>query len=301
MKNFPLFLWVIFFVVSVPFVFAQDSTVAIVNNEIITKKDLDDFINFMRIQLSSQYSEEELEARIEQIGEDLLDRLIEDRLILQAAYAQNLSVEQSRIDAKLAQIKKKYVSDLEFEMILAAQGLTSSDLKEKIKEQILMYEIINKKIKEKIVIKPQEVTDFYLATPQNFTTPEQRNVKFLTTKEKDLGESLVESIDFDNFEQIAKEHSLSITNLGWVERGQLRPEIAKSVFKLRDGQVSSLLKLDNAYYIFKVTEAMPSKEMALERVEQKIQNYLFQQKMEEHLIKWLDELKENAYIVKKMP
>ncbi len=63
--------------------FAQDKIAAIVNNDIITQKDLDDFLNFMRIQLSQDYSGKELENKIQAMKPDLLDRLIEDRLILQ--------------------------------------------------------------------------------------------------------------------------------------------------------------------------------------------------------------------------
>ena len=67
------------------FVFADETVVAVVNNEVITKKDLNDFISFTRLQLA-QYSLEDTEERISQMLPDLINRLIEDRLILQAAY-----------------------------------------------------------------------------------------------------------------------------------------------------------------------------------------------------------------------
>ena len=35
-------------------VYAQDKIIAIVNNEVVTQKDLDDFLNFMRMQLSQE-------------------------------------------------------------------------------------------------------------------------------------------------------------------------------------------------------------------------------------------------------
>jgi len=40
--------------------FAQDKIVAVVNDEIITQKDLNDFVNFMRMQLSIELTGEQL-------------------------------------------------------------------------------------------------------------------------------------------------------------------------------------------------------------------------------------------------
>src|SRR3989338_6450398 len=65
--------------------FAQDKIVAIVNNEVITQKDLDDFLNFMRMQYAQELKGRELENKIQSMKIVLLDKLIEDRLMLQDA------------------------------------------------------------------------------------------------------------------------------------------------------------------------------------------------------------------------
>jgi hypothetical protein len=45
--------------------YAQDKIVAIVNKDIITQKDLTDFINFARMQMLTEYKGEQLEAKIQ--------------------------------------------------------------------------------------------------------------------------------------------------------------------------------------------------------------------------------------------
>jgi hypothetical protein len=45
--------------------FAQGKIVAIVNNDVITEKDLNDFVNFMRIQLSEEFKGKELESKLQ--------------------------------------------------------------------------------------------------------------------------------------------------------------------------------------------------------------------------------------------
>ncbi|MDO8488897.1 MAG: SurA N-terminal domain-containing protein, partial [Candidatus Omnitrophota bacterium] len=79
------FIFSIFLSFSTPCLWALDKVVAIVNNEIITQKDLNDFLNFMRLQYSRQLKGKALEEKIGTMKQDLLQRLIEDRLMLAQA------------------------------------------------------------------------------------------------------------------------------------------------------------------------------------------------------------------------
>ena len=141
--------------------FAQDKIIAIVNNEVITQKDLSDFLNFMRMQLSAQYKGRELEDKIQSLKPDLLDKLVEDRLILGQAQAANIKVDEARVKARIDELRRRYPSERDFQEALAEQGLTQADVESKIRDQMLMYSIIDAKIKSKIVVAPSEVTDFY--------------------------------------------------------------------------------------------------------------------------------------------
>ena len=58
---------------AIPMLYAQDKIIAVVNNDVITHKDLDDFADFLRMQLSREYKGSALEIKIESIKKDLLD------------------------------------------------------------------------------------------------------------------------------------------------------------------------------------------------------------------------------------
>jgi len=266
--------------------FAQDKIVAIVNNEIITQKDLDDFSNFMRWEMKKEYSKEEL-----------LERLIEDRLILQAALKEDLKVSPERIKARIEGIKKSYKSKEEFEDTLLNRGLSLSDLESKIREQILMYDIVEKKIKSKISILPQEVTDYYLNHPTEFTEPEKRKVLGLNIEDAILADKIRKDFsNFKNFEEISLKYSLEIKDLGWVRRDQLREEISEVVFRLKKDEFSPVLSLDGRYYIFKLEEISKEKKIPLKDVSESIYSLLFEEKMKKGLEDWLQELKRNSLI-----
>ena len=278
-------------------IFAEEGLVAIVNNEVITQKDLDDFINFMRIQMSAQYSEAEIQQRIEQMLPDLINRLIEDRLILQAAYKENLIIEPIRIRARVEQIKKQYPREADFQNRLAAQGLSLSDIELKIKEELLMFKIIDERIKSKIVVSPQEVTDYYYAHSNDFNAPQKRSVRFLTIRDSSLAQQIQNTItEYEDLDAIAKKYSLEITDLGWVTTKQLKEEIADIVFGLNTGELSPVLDSDDNSYVFVVTAIKPPQNIPLFDIQGEISRLLFEKKMQESLVEWLEELKSEAYI-----
>ncbi len=276
---------------------AQSEIIAIVNNEIITQKDLDDFVNFMRMQMSVKYSEREIEQRIKQMLPDLIDKLIEDRLILQAAYKEGISIEQVRIKSRLEQIKKGYPTESEFQDALVAQGLSLADIELKIKEQLLMMEIIQKKVRSKIEVKPKEVTDYYNEHREEIKSPEQRQVRVLVVRDSSLIGPIRKSIsEYNDLDTIAQKFSLEITDFDWVTSRQLKEDIAKAVFKSRVGQLTTFSDSEGSFYVLEVKAVKPPAVIPLFDVQEEIKRMLFERKMREALVKWLDELRAGAYI-----
>ncbi len=291
--------------------YAKDRIIAIVNNEVITQKDLNDFINFMRMQLSQEYKGEELESKIQSMKLDLMDRLVEDRLILQEAkrvleeakinknarLINQLDVDQNRIKAKINEIKKRYPLDAEFQNALSQQGLTQADIELKIKEQLLMYNIIETNVKNKIIVNPAEVTDFYQKNIEKFKTAEQRQVSLITINDaktaNDIDNKLKETQDFSD---IINKYSLKVEKISVQQNKELRKDIEDAIFKLNIGEISAPIKADDTFYIFRLDNIVAPKQENLPEVQDRIYAFIFDTKMQEELAKWLDGLKAQAYI-----
>jgi len=277
--------------------FAQDKIVAIVNKDIITQKDLNDFINFMRVQLSTQYQGKQLESKIQSMKLDLLDKLIEDRLILQEAKKDNIIIDPDRIKAKINEIKKHYGSDTEFQNAIAKQGLVQADIEGKIREQTLMYAVIDREIRSKIIIKPVEVTDFYQRNIKEFIFPEQRDFESVTVDNESFANEVFDKLKSgQELEEVANRYSLAINKFSSLRDGQLRKDIEETVFKINVGQISAPVKIEDSYYIFKLNNIISPRQQNLSEVQEEIHAMLFNKKMQEALTKWLDELKRHSYI-----
>jgi len=279
--------------------YAQDKIIAIVNSEVITRKELNDFITFMRMQFTDEnvYQGKELDSKIESIKPDLLDKLIEDRLIVQEAKKSEIKIDENMVKARLEQIKKRYPSETDLQNTLRAQGLTEGDLETKITEQLLTYNIIEQKVKNQIVVNPAEITDFYYKNIEQFKFPSQRNLRYLKTSDQKIAKEIPAKLKKgSDLNDLATAYSLSVNTLTVSEKDELKSKLKEIVFKLNKGQISELVMIDDYYYVFKLDEIILSRQENLAEVQDDIYAFLLEKKRQEKLINWLEELKKKSYI-----
>lgn len=291
---------------------AAPKIVAVVNNDAITEKDVDDAFRIFRVQLSRQYQGKELEDKINEMKRDLLDRIIEGRLMFQEGVkllddARNnkdsyaifrLEIKPDQIKAKIKEMKKSYASDVDFENDLKKEGLTQADIESKVREQIMTDNVIDYWVRGQVKIRPEEVTDFYNKNSKDFDTGEDRELMMVTLENEDLAKSLSYNLRTgQKIEDLATRYPFNVNTLtANKNKGELRKDIEDVVFKLGLNEVSNPVMIEGKYYVFVLQNIVPSRKLALSDVQVKVYNYLYRIKMQEEMVKWLDELKKKAYI-----
>ncbi|MDD5730450.1 MAG: peptidyl-prolyl cis-trans isomerase [Candidatus Omnitrophica bacterium] len=277
--------------------FAQDKIIAVVNNDIITQKDLDDFINFTRVQLARQYDEQKVEKEIQNIKKDLLDRLIEDRLIMQEAKKSEVKVDESRVKEKIEEIRKKYGSDAELNNSLKRQGLVLADLENKIREQLLMYSIVDSKVRSKVAVNPGEITDFYYKNADEFKVSEEREFDSINLDDENLAKEVCNKLRAgENLMDLSIKYTLKINKLSARKGGELRKDIEDAVFGLKINEVSDPVKSQDSFYVFRLTNIIPPRQESFSEAKDNIYKYILDKKMQEGLVDWLVQLKKKSYI-----
>jgi len=78
-----------------------------------------------------------------QYGSQVLDQMIDKRLIEQKAKEKGVVIDQEAIDQEIDQIKESLGPDNSLEEILAFQGMTMADLREEIKNQLILEELLS--------------------------------------------------------------------------------------------------------------------------------------------------------------
>ncbi len=281
----------------------EDTIVAIVNKEIVTLKDLREFLAAKHMQLKGEgKSQDEI---IEVMQENMsigLNRLIEERLLVNEADKKEFIIREEFVEKRLSEIRQEFPTEDVFVTSLSKDGITVTDLKNKIRDQIKAQSIIDHEVRLKIFVNPPEVTEYYEKNPSAFMAPERVNVDSIfiqseadeaATNQKltEAREALKQKI----FDEVARQYS-SRPSVGIVARGQFKSEIEDIIFKLNIGEVSVPVVIDNGYYIFKVTGRSPAENVPLENVKQEIRNLIFQEKFRNRLQEYLAKLKKDAFI-----
>jgi len=282
----------------------EDGILAVVNDEVITHKDLRDYINATYVTLATQgHSQEKLDEVMKDLQQNGLTKLIEDKLILSRANELGMTVNEKVINGKISEVKANYASEEEFNRALVAHGGTMGDMIKKIEEQFKIKFVIDHEIQSKIYISPQEITEFYEKHMNEFKQNEKVNLDsiFVSFKSDKAAakERAQQALDLikqgEDFNEVAKKFSDAVS-LGTVERGQLLPSIEKVVFHLAPEVPSEIIELETGYYIFRLTGRAPAKVASLADVKEQIRDRIFRNKFRQSYVDWIEKLKSDAFI-----
>ena len=270
----------------------EDQVMAIVNNEVITEAEFNMYINLLKLQLGQKGWEENGLSE-----KKALEGLIEDRLIVQEAKNKKIEIEDRMVESRIERIKKGVGSEEGFSQALSKQGLSLSELEERIREQMLSEKLIDQEVRSRILVSPKEVTQYYKDNIKEFYLPEHLEVDSIFVKDQNQAQEiynkLKEGVDFLDLQKQYSERA----NLGLVNRGQLRKEIEEAIFSLGIGSFSKPLSVEDGYYIFLVREKIDASQKELIEVQYYISNMLSEKKFSMKMNEWLVNLKNNSYIV----
>ncbi len=282
----------------------EDGIIAVVNDEVITFKDLRDYIRQTFASLSAQgLPDDQAEGIMADLQTNGLKQLIEDKLILSRANEVGIEVRDKLVDQRVAEIRAKYASEQVFLDALVKNGATISDLRDKILDQLKIKFVIDHEVKSRVFVNPQEVTDFYEQNKESFQKSRRVNldsiyVTFTDDKEAARAraqEALALLKEGKDFDEAAKQYSDS-SSIGVVEEGQFLPDIEKVVFSLTQNQVSDPVETDKGIFIFKLKGEIPAQAAELKEVKSQIYDLVYRKKFQEHFERWLDKLKKKAYV-----
>jgi len=288
-----------------------NKVVAVVNDEVITQQDVDQLLSVLYAQYSQEYKDDELLQKMEEVKKDILNQVIEDKLVLSRAKELGIKVADSEIDERLDYIKKGFPTEEEFYKTLKTQGITIANLKDRYMDQIMMKKLVDYEVKSKISVLPSETSDYYEKHKDQFMEKAQYRVKNILIKAKDEAAFELARIEMDNvynklkagedFDALAKQYSQGPNaekggDIGYIEKGQMLETLDKTIFKLKAGEFSEPVKSEIGYHIFKVEDIKYGESANLEEVQKDIQLMLFQNKFKVMVSEWLSNLKKKAYI-----
>ncbi len=286
-----------------------DKIEVIVNDEMITRREIDRLLSPIYEKYKTMYDGETLLFKASEARQKIIEQLIEDKLVYCETKKYNIGIDEKEIDDKMQAAMMKVGGKEEFEKIIAAQQVTIKDLRARYREQAMSRRIIEQKVGAKVTMTPIEVEKYYAANIDRFASPEEvlvRNILISPGEDpakaaklaEEISKRLKEGCDFGGLAKIysqgpaAEEGGL----MGYMKRGDLMPTIEDVVFKLKEGEVSEIVQTQAGYHIFKAEERHPGSVRSLKEAKKDVEEAVFMEKMNQKVKAWLDGLKKNAYI-----
>lgn len=286
---------------------AADSAqvVAKVNDEEILQSDIDDvMVIFVMPQFQAQNPGQELTAEQKtQIETNIVNQLVTEKLLLQAAAKVNITPDGTLIAQRLEQVKTQ------------RPDLAEDQLKALLEKDFIIQQLIQQEVMARIEVSDEEMRKYYDEQKDQFKEPEQVQASHIllqvaqdaTQEEKDAARKKIEEIlvlaqEGKDFAELAKEYSEgpSKTNggdLGFFPRGAMVKPFEEAVFAIdKEGDMSGIVETQFGYHIIKLTGKKTAREISFEDVKAELEQGLLQQKQNAEVMAWVEGLKSGATI-----
>jgi peptidyl-prolyl cis-trans isomerase C len=243
-----------------------------------------------------------------------LDKVIDDELVIQAAQKIKVTDVDKKVDQKIADMKKRYSTDKQFEDHLKRKNLTTKKIRENLTKQVYVDEYLKQKGISDPDIPEAAIREFYDSSPENYTRKESIKVSHILIKvdeasgpeEKEkaylkIKEIRKEIIGGKDFAEMAKEHSQCNSasgggSLRYIERGYMPKEFDEVAFTIEKDTVSEIVETKFGYHIILVTDKIPGGIAPYEEVRDFIKKFLQKDESQKRLAKHIALLKEKANI-----
>ena len=247
-----------------------DRIVAVVNEDVITRRDLDDRLKVVTRQLRQQGTPP---PPAEVLEKQVLERMIYTRVQLQLAKETGLRVDDGQLEKALARIaEENKISLAQMRETIEKDGTSFVKFREDIRDEITMARLREREVDNKITVADSEV-DNLLNAPQSqdgkvdefdlshilIRVPEQASPEQLSERRARAEKALAQIRGGADFRQVAASFSdapdaVQGGAMGWRELARLPTIFAEAVKGLKNGEVSAVLRSPNGLHIVRVNE-----------------------------------------------
>lgn len=286
--------------------------VARVNSVPITLNDVDTEITV--IISRTLYHKDSSPEKREALRKEAIENLIEKELEYEEAKRQGITVDGAKVKERLREVKKSFPSEKEFNEALSRNNMTVRKYEERIERGFILEEIFRAEVEEKAKVGDEEIREYYEKNRNNYRELEKIKLRHIVimfepskgSEDKDRAKKKAEEIlarakAGEDFGALAYETSEDVYKvkggeLGYVHRGRMDPELEKTAFALKVGEIMGPIETEYGYYIIKIEDRKPEKQYSFDEVKGEIRNMLEKKAKEERKTAWIKSLKEKAKI-----
>jgi peptidyl-prolyl cis-trans isomerase SurA len=251
-------------------VIVLDRIVAVVNDQVITRGDLDERVRVAALHLKQQGAPLPPQAALER---QVLDHMITDRAQLQLAKETGLRVDDAELDRAVERIaQENKLTPAQLRAVLEKDGIPYSRFREDIRSRIIVTRLREREVDNRIVVAESEIDNF-LSTQETqagrgdefnlshilVTVPENASPEQIQVRRARIEQALEQLKAGADFRQVAAAFSeapdaLQGGSMGWRDADRLPTLFTDALKSMAVGAPSPVLRSPNGFHILKLNE-----------------------------------------------
>lgn len=262
-----------------------ETIAAVVNNDAITTSDVEERMRLVMVSSGIPNSPEIKQRLTPQI----INMLVDERLMMQEAGRLGITISPQDVENGFTTIAQQNNMDLpKFRAVMKQQGVPVRAMEGQIRAQMAWGKVVQQKIRPQVSVNDLEVDNMIERLRANIgkveylvgeiflpvDNPEQeadmQQLSLKLTREMLQGKA--------PFQRVATQFSQSASakrggDLGWVQEGQLAPEIEEVLLRMKEGDLSEPIRTLAGYYIITLRkqrviaeENIPSRDEIMQRL-----------------------------------
>jgi len=248
-----------------------DSVVAVVNEDVITRYELDEREREVVQQLKNRDTPL---PPADVLEKQILERMITDMLQQQYARENGVRVDDAQLNMAITRIAQQnnFPSLAAFQAKLESEGVDYKKFREEIRSEIISTRLREREVESKLVISDSEV-DNYLANKARIgsageefhlahilvVVPEQASAEKIQAARDKAEQALNKLKGGADFAQVAAgvsdaKDALQGGDLGWRSGDAIPPLFMNELQNMKPGQISAVLRSPSGFHILKLVE-----------------------------------------------
>ncbi len=226
-----------------------ERVVAVVNDEALFLSDLRQRSAPLLLRILDMADEQRRVQEVKETYKQVLDGLIQEELLRQAATRLNIRVTEADVEAAIRNIRvQNQMSMADFQAALANQGIAYAQYRQGLKRQLLRYKVVNQRVRTRVNVTEEEIKAEYdmRARQANrvfrfhpahifFPLAEDASAPEVAARMREAKTVRVE-LSASNFLEYAETYDGG--DLGWLSQGDLPEALEEALLTLAPGEIS---------------------------------------------------------------
>ena len=297
--------------------FVVDRVVAVVNDAIVLASELDVQLLPYEGDVEGIEDPKERARRMDKLRAQVLDEMINEELIVEAAQAANLEdISAKEIDEIIRETRDEHkLDEATFQQALSAQGYTLAQYRNNMRRQLTRHRAVKMLVAPKVTVTDDEIRARYDQMVRRSEEVSKVRVSHILLglperpTESEVAAARAEAATIINrvkagekFADLAATLSddantkASGGDLGWIERNTLDPQWESVVFGMEAGEVRGPVSGPKGLEVFYVTEVTRNAMKSFDEMKDQLRGELQQREMQKETAQWIEELRKKAYI-----